>query len=119
VVCYERKINKIICDRKKVSSVSRRKRQVKPDAADTDAKIKQVWKLRTMTITAKYEDGVFKPLEDVVIEEGAIVEVHVRKKETAKPRSIRDLGFTGMWADRDDITDGVAYVNRLRDNPRG
>jgi hypothetical protein len=23
-----------------------------------------------------------------------------------------------MWADRDDITDGVSYVNRLRDNPR-
>ena len=30
-----------------------------------------------MTITAKYEDGVFKPLEDVAITEGTIVEVRV------------------------------------------
>ena len=30
-----------------------------------------------MTITAKYEDGVFKPLEDVTINEGTIVEVRV------------------------------------------
>ena len=30
-----------------------------------------------MTITAKYEDGVFKPLEDVSISEGTIVEVRV------------------------------------------
>ena len=30
-----------------------------------------------MTITAKYEDGVFKPLETVTINEGTIVEVHV------------------------------------------
>jgi hypothetical protein len=33
--------------------------------------------------------------------------------------SIRDLGFVGMWAGRDDIPDGLSYVNRLRDNPRG
>ena len=30
-----------------------------------------------MTISAKYEDGVFKPLEDVTISEGTIVEVRV------------------------------------------
>jgi hypothetical protein len=72
-----------------------------------------------MTIAAKYEDGVFKPLEDVMIAEGAIVEVYVPQEEKAAPRSIRDLGFAGMWAGRDDITDGVSYVNRLRDNPRG
>jgi predicted DNA-binding antitoxin AbrB/MazE fold protein len=75
-----------------------------------------------MTIAAKYEDGVFKPLEDVMIAEGAVVEVYVPQyvlqEERATPRSIRDLGFAGMWADRDDITDGVSYVNRLRDNPR-
>jgi hypothetical protein len=29
------------------------------------------------------------------------------------------MGFVGMWADRDDITDGVSYVNKLRDHPRG
>jgi hypothetical protein len=71
-----------------------------------------------MTIAAKYENGVFKPLEKVQIEEGVIVEIYVPQAEKAKPRSIRDLGFAGMWADRDDITDGVSYVNRLRDNPR-
>ncbi|HEY6390849.1 MAG TPA: antitoxin family protein [Bryobacteraceae bacterium] len=71
-----------------------------------------------MTIAAKYENGVFKPLDNVKIEEGAIVEIHVPQREKAKPGSIRELAFTGMWAHRDDITDGVTYVNRLRDNPR-
>ena len=47
-----------------------------------------------------------------------MVEVYVPQGEKAKPRSIGDLGFAGMWAYRDDITDGVTYVNRLRDNPR-
>jgi hypothetical protein len=67
-----------------------------------------------MTIRAKYEKGVFKPLEEVTIKEGAVVEVYVPQRGKAKPRSIRDLGFAGMWAHRDDITDGVTYVNRLR-----
>jgi hypothetical protein len=71
-----------------------------------------------MTIPAKYENGVFKPLEAVTIEEGTVVEVYVPQRENAKPRSIREIGFAGMWADRDDITGGVTYVNRLRDNPR-
>jgi predicted DNA-binding antitoxin AbrB/MazE fold protein len=47
-----------------------------------------------MTIAAKYEDGVFKPLEEVNLTEGT-------------------------RADRDDIVDGVCYVDRLRNNPRG
>jgi hypothetical protein len=72
-----------------------------------------------MMIAAKYENGVFKPLEDVKIKEGVIVEIYVPQAEKAKPRSIRDLGFAGMWADRDDITDGVSYVSGLRNNPRG
>ena len=72
-----------------------------------------------MTIAAKYENGVFKPLQEVKIKEGTVVEVYVPQREKAKPRSIRDLGFAGEWADRDGITDGVSYVNRLRDNPRG
>jgi hypothetical protein len=71
-----------------------------------------------MTIPAKYQDGVFKPLGDVEIEEGTLVEVHVPASRPAKPASIRELGFVGMWADRDDIPDGVSYVNELRDNPR-
>lgn len=72
-----------------------------------------------MTIAAKYENGVFKPLRDIDIEEGTVVEVHVPPTGAGKPRSIRELGFVGMWADRDDIPDGVSYVNELRDNPRG
>ena len=72
-----------------------------------------------MTISAKYENGVFKPLEVVEIKEGTIVEVYMPNEEKDKPPSIRDLGFAGMWAYRDDITDGLSYVNRLRDTPRG
>lgn len=64
---------------------------------------------------------MFRPLEDVSIKEGTIVEVRV-PPEDERPRkrpSIKDLPFYGMWADRDDITDGVSFVNKLRDNPRG
>ena len=72
-----------------------------------------------MTITAKYEDGVFKPLQRVTIQDGAVVEVTIPATDVTKPRSIRDLGFAGMWSDPDDIADGTDYVNRLRENPRG
>lgn len=71
-----------------------------------------------MTIPAKYESGVFRPLADVTIREGTVVEVHVPEATAPKPKSIRDFGFVGMWADRDDIQDGVTYVDRLPDNPR-
>jgi predicted DNA-binding antitoxin AbrB/MazE fold protein len=71
-----------------------------------------------VTIPAKYEDGVFKPLEPVQIKEGTVVDVHVPSAGKERPASIRDLEFTGMWAGREDIEDGVSYVNRLRDNPR-
>jgi predicted DNA-binding antitoxin AbrB/MazE fold protein len=72
-----------------------------------------------MTIAAKFEKGVFKPLDTVRLKEGTVVDIHVPDEAKVKPRSIREIGFTGMWADREDITDGVSYVNRLRDNPRG
>jgi len=69
-----------------------------------------------MTIAAKYEDGVFKPLEEVKLTEGTRVEVHVAEQPAPKPRkSVRDLPIFGMWADREDIPDGVTYVNRLRE----
>ena len=73
-----------------------------------------------MTIPATYENGVFKPLEDVNLTEGTRVEVHVPagSESHRSRRSIKDLPFFGLWADRDDITDGVSYVNGLRDNPR-
>jgi predicted DNA-binding antitoxin AbrB/MazE fold protein len=76
----------------------------------------------TMTITAKYEDGVFKPLEDVAINDGTIVEVRVPSyadRLKAKSRSVRDFAFYGMWRDRTDIGDSVDYISNLRRDTRG
>jgi predicted DNA-binding antitoxin AbrB/MazE fold protein len=74
-----------------------------------------------MTIVAKYENGVFRPLEDVNIKEGTVVEVLVPVEQHAasKRPSIKDLPFYGIWKDRAEIGAGVDYVNQLRDNPRG
>ena len=74
-----------------------------------------------MTIPAKYENGVFRPLGDVRIKEGTVVAVLIpaEQQPTGKRRSIKDLPFYGMWKDRTDIGDGVEYVDDLRDNPRG
>jgi predicted DNA-binding antitoxin AbrB/MazE fold protein len=75
-----------------------------------------------MTISAKYEDGVFKPLEDVTINEGTIVEVRVpsyAERLKTKSRSVRDFAFYGMWKDRADMADGVEYIDNLRRNLRG
>jgi predicted DNA-binding antitoxin AbrB/MazE fold protein len=70
-----------------------------------------------MTIKAKYEKGVFRPLEDVKLEDGTLVDVYAPTPE-AKIRSIKDYAFVGMWKDRKDIRDGVEYEDRLRDHPR-
>jgi len=68
-----------------------------------------------MTIAAKYEDGVFKPLEEVTLTEGTEVKVHVPEKPAPKrPKSFREFAAFGMWADRDDIPDGVTYEDRIR-----
>jgi predicted DNA-binding antitoxin AbrB/MazE fold protein len=75
-----------------------------------------------MTITAKYVDGVFKPLEDVTLNEGTIVEVSVPSYASqlkGKSRSVRDFGFYGMWKDRTDIGDSVEYISKLRRDLRG
>jgi predicted DNA-binding antitoxin AbrB/MazE fold protein len=74
-----------------------------------------------MTTPARYENGVFRPLESVKIKEGTVVEVRVPTEEctSGERRPIRDLPFFGTWKDCEDISDGVEYVNRLRDNPRG
>ena len=72
-----------------------------------------------MVIPAKYEHGVFKPLEDVRLEEGTVVEVYLPKAKAQRTRkSIRESGIFGVWRNRQDIADGVGYVNKLRDNPR-
>jgi len=67
-----------------------------------------------MTITAKYEDGVFKPLQHVSLTEGTAVEVHIPEEMPRQMKSVRELPIFGMWSDRDDIPDGVTYVNRIR-----
>jgi predicted DNA-binding antitoxin AbrB/MazE fold protein len=73
-----------------------------------------------MTIAARYENGVLKPLEEVKVKEGTVLEVHVpSEQEPVSPkRSIKDLPFYGIWADRTDIEDGLSYVRNLRDKPR-
>lgn len=77
---------------------------------------------KLMTITAKYEDGVFKPLEDVTINEGTIVEVRVPSyadRLRAKSRLVQDFAFYGIWRDRADIGDSVEYISKLRRDIRG
>jgi predicted DNA-binding antitoxin AbrB/MazE fold protein len=72
-----------------------------------------------MVIEAKYEDGVFRPLRRLRLKEGTLVEIHINREDPSRRAPpIRELGFAGMWANREDIKDGVTYVNALRDNPR-
>jgi len=55
-----------------------------------------------MTIAAKYEDGVFKPLEEVTIDEGTIVDVRLPSyidRLKTKSRPVREFAFYGMWKD--------------------
>jgi predicted DNA-binding antitoxin AbrB/MazE fold protein len=73
-----------------------------------------------MTIAAKFENGVFRPLEENV-KEGTVVQVHVPVEQHAahiRP-SVKDLSFYGIWEGRPDMRDGVDFVDKLRDNPRG
>jgi predicted DNA-binding antitoxin AbrB/MazE fold protein len=73
-----------------------------------------------MTIPAKYENGVFRPLQNVAIKEGTLVEVRLPVETHAKrPRSIGDSPFAGMWKDRQDLSDSVAYIERVRSKLRG
>lgn len=70
-----------------------------------------------MSIRAIYKNGVFQPLEDVSVKEGTEVDVYARNEGMGNrrtPKSIRDLGFFGMWKDRDDIGTGLEYVSRIR-----
>jgi predicted DNA-binding antitoxin AbrB/MazE fold protein len=75
-----------------------------------------------MTITAKYEDGVFKPLEEVFIDNGTIVEVRVPSygdRLKSKSRTVGDFAFCGMWKDRTDLGDSAEYIRNLRRDIRG
>lgn len=70
-----------------------------------------------MGIRAKYEKGVFKPLDEVRLKEGTVVEMFI-PADKRKLRSVKDLAFAGMWKRRKDIEDGLSYVNQLRNRPR-
>jgi len=68
-----------------------------------------------MMIRARYENGVFKPLEDVTLAEGTRVEVQIPdEQQRRRPKSVREYAAFGMWADRDDIPDGMTYEDRMR-----
>jgi predicted DNA-binding antitoxin AbrB/MazE fold protein len=65
-------------------------------------------------IRVRFENGVFKPLEEMEpIQEGTIGEVHVEKMVARRP-SIRSSEFFGLWKDRKDIKDGLSYTRKLR-----
>ena len=73
-----------------------------------------------MIVPAKYENGVFRPLTDISIPEGTVVEVQVpAEAPDAASESIENSPFAGMWKDRDDLGDSVDYINRLRGSLRG
>jgi hypothetical protein len=77
--------------------------------------MRRILRATAMTIPARYEKGVFRPLQDVSIKEGTVVDVLLPAEILAKrPPSIADSPFAGMWKDRDDMADSVEYVNRLR-----
>lgn len=70
-----------------------------------------------MSIRAIYEKGVFKPLEDVPIKEGTEVDVYPRTEKAKSTKRRKPFSATeafGIWADREDISDSVEYVNRIR-----
>jgi predicted DNA-binding antitoxin AbrB/MazE fold protein len=66
-----------------------------------------ILRVGAMTIPAKYEKGVFKPLHHVSIKEGTVVEVLLPVEAPARSPSIADSPFAGMWKDREDIADSV------------
>lgn len=70
-----------------------------------------------MSIRAIYENGVFRPLEDVPVKEGTEVDVYPRAEKgngRKRRKSFKDTEAFGIWKDREDIVDSVEYVNRMR-----
>lgn len=70
-----------------------------------------------MVIRAKYKDGVFTPLEEISLAEGSVVEFYLPSANGQRP-SLKSLAFAGIWKDRPEMRDSVAYVNRLRAQSR-
>jgi len=75
-----------------------------------------------MNITARFEKGIFRPLETVFLREGTLVDIEVQsEQDTQKADRVvgLDSDFFGLWKDRSDIEDSVDYVNQLRSRTRG
>jgi hypothetical protein len=54
-----------------------------------------------VTISARYENGVLRPLQVVRMQEGTVINIEVPSEIPAtRPQSIGDLGFAGMWKNR-------------------
>ena len=63
-----------------------------------------------MEVKARYEKGVFKPLEKVKgIKSGEVVELSLKK------RNLRNYKFFGMRKDRKDIGSSKDYVRKIRE----
>jgi predicted DNA-binding antitoxin AbrB/MazE fold protein len=78
-----------------------------------------------VNITARFENGIFRPLEAVSLREGTLVAIEVAiddpsEVETKKPSVVAalDSDFFGLWKDRSDIEDSVQYVNQMRTRAR-
>lgn len=69
-----------------------------------------------MTVPARYENGVFRPLAPVPVAEGTLVEVRLPPEpaRSTKTGSAGDSPLAGLWKDRNDMADSVEYINRLR-----
>ena len=72
------------------------------------------------SIKARYENGVFRPRENVDVKEGTEADIYLRREKgngdrgkKLKPR-LEDFEVYGMWKDRTDFKDGADYVNRVR-----
>lgn len=82
-----------------------------------------------MNVVLRFENGVFRPLQAVSIQEGTLIEVQVdcaapraelKVVETGSPvAALFECGAFGLWQNREDITDSVEFVNELRSRVRG
>ncbi len=74
-----------------------------------------------MNITARFENGIFRPLEAVSslgavsLREGTLVAIEVAIDVASEAL---DSDFFGLWKDRSEIEDSVQYVNQMRTRAR-
>ena len=43
-----------------------------------------------------------------------IITARIQAENKHRPKSIRELGFVGMWADREDMADSAEWVRKQR-----